>query len=280
MSPAARVRASALMPVHAGADPAHLALALRSLLDQERPLDEIVVVADGPLEAAHESVLSQWPAAPLAVVRLPSNVGIARALNAGLRECSHEWVVRMDADDISSPGRVEKQLSEVERTGVDVIGSAMWEFDGPEGRPLGVRRMPLTHEAIAAYMRSRNPINHPTVCYRRSLAREAGGYGDLDGVEDYDFFARLLSQGALLANHAEPLVGYRVSKALFARRAGWKHLRAEWRLQVNLRQYGLISRPRAAVNLVSRSAYRLLPPTVMSRVYARVYRSTSTATEP
>ena len=264
------------MPVHAGADPAHFEVALRSLLDQKRPLDEIVVVADGPLEKAHEAVLSQWPDALLSVVRLRSNVGIARALNAGLRECSHDWIVRMDSDDISSPRRVEEQLSEVERADVDVIGSAMWEFDGDEDTPLGVRRMPQTHEGIAVYMRSRNPINHPTACYRRSLALEAGGYYDLRGVEDYDFFARLFSYGARFANSAEPLVGYRVGGALFARRAGWMHLRAEWQLQVNLRRYGLVSPPRAAANLVSRSAYRLLPPSVMSRAYARLYRSTAT----
>ncbi|WP_051246601.1 glycosyltransferase [Nocardioides halotolerans] len=261
------------MPVHAGVAPAHLATALESLLDQERPLDEIVVVADGPLEPAHEAVLSRWPSAPLAVVRLPRNVGIARALNAGLDACSHEWVVRMDSDDVSSPRRVDEQLSEVERTGVDVIGSAMAEFDGSSGNVLGLRRMPVTHEAIAAYMRSRNPINHPTACYRRSLALEAGGYGDLDGVEDYDFFARLLSHGAHFANKAEPLVRYRVDDALFARRAGWRHLRAEWRLQANLRRYGLISPPRAAANLVARTAFRLLPPRLMRHAYARIYRS-------
>jgi glycosyltransferase involved in cell wall biosynthesis len=280
MSLPPRTRASALMPVHAGADPAHFGLALGSLLDQDRPLDEIVVVADGPLEEAHDAVLTRWPDAPLSVVRLPSNVGIARALNAGLRACSHDWVMRMDSDDISSRVRVEEQLSAVERTAVDVIGSAMWEFEGDEERPLGLRRMPLTHEAIAAYMRSRNAVNHPTACYRRSLALEAGGYYDLHGVEDYDFFARLLSQGARFANSAEPLVRYRVSRALFARRAGWEHLRAEWQLQANLRRYGLISPPRAAANLVSRSAYRLLPPSVMSRAYARLYRSTPAATDP
>jgi hypothetical protein len=99
-------------------------------------------------------------------------------------------------------------------------------------------------------------------------------------VEDYDFFARLLSQGACFANSAEPLVRYRVGKALFARRAGREHLRAEWQLQANLRRYGLISPPRAAANLVSRSAYRLLPPSVMSRAYARLYLSTPAATDP
>ena len=49
-------------------------------------------------------------------------------------------------------------------------------------------------------MRLNNPINNPTVVFRRQLALDVGGYADLRYMQDYDLFARMLAGGARAEN--------------------------------------------------------------------------------
>ncbi len=263
---------SVLLPVHAGVDAAFLERALESIAEQTLPADEVVVVEDGPLPVASGAVISRFEARrrpPLVRVVLESNAGPGAANGAGLLRCSGEWVVKADADDISLPTRFAEQMDCLQRSGADVCGTAMWEFSGAETNVVAVRRGPSDHESIARRMRINNPINHPTVVYRRDAAVTAGGYLDLRHGEDYDLFARMLARGARMVNLSEPLVLFRADDSMFDRRSGREFLRIEWRLQRNLRSYGLIGTPQLLLNLLVRLGFRYLPRPLLRRAYRR-----------
>ena len=188
---------SVLLPVHAGVEPPVLRESLESVLRQTRPADEIVVVEDGPLSVRHEEILNAAERRHPAVlrIRLRTNQGAGVANQAGLLAASGDWIAKVDADDISVQGRFEAQLSELARSGADLCGSAMLEFDGDPINVTARRDAPLDHASIARRMRSNNPINHPTAMYRRTLAVECGGYPDLRLMQDYVLFARMLALG-------------------------------------------------------------------------------------
>ncbi|MDQ8838046.1 glycosyltransferase, partial [Streptococcus ruminantium] len=61
------------------------------------------MVEDGPLNDGLYSVLEEFKAqfAFFKTIPLEKNVGLGIALNEGLKHCSHEWVARMDSDDIA-----------------------------------------------------------------------------------------------------------------------------------------------------------------------------------
>ena len=85
--------------------------ALASLYHQTLRASEIVLVHDGPLSEELYSCLDKWQSVlPLKQVLLEKNLGLGAALNAGLRECSHNLVARFDTDDINRPQRFEVQL--------------------------------------------------------------------------------------------------------------------------------------------------------------------------
>jgi glycosyltransferase involved in cell wall biosynthesis len=261
---------SVLLPVHAGVDAAFLERALDSIAEQTLPADEVVVVEDGPLPVASVAVISRFEARgrpPLVRVVLESNAGPGAANGAGLLRCSGEWVAKADADDISLPTRFAEQLDCLRRSGADVCGTAMWEFSGAETNVVAVRRGPSDHESIARRMRINNPINHPTAVYRREMALEVGGYGDFRHAEDYDLFARMLVRGAGMVNTPRPLVMFRADDSMFDRRTGRDFVRLEWRLQRNLRSYGLIGTPRLVLNLVVRLGFRYLPRPLLRMAY-------------
>lgn len=266
---------SVFMPVHAGVDAAHFARALGSVADQTVVPDEVLVVEDGPLEAGQIEVLDAFGAAHPGLLRrvaFPVNRGPGAAAATGILEARHDVVARLDSDDIALPHRFETQLRLLEEHGYDVVGASMLEFEGDESNVVGVRRLPGTHEQIARYARTRSPLNQPTVMLRRDAVLAAGNYVDIGLVEDYDLWARMLAHGARMSNIDEPLVLFRCSPAMFARRGGWRHLRAEWQLQRRLQAYGLIGPVRRWANLVVRIGFRLLPTRLLRTAYGRIFR--------
>jgi glycosyltransferase involved in cell wall biosynthesis len=263
------VTVSVLMPVHAGVAPEHFDQALRSICQQSRFPDEIVVVLDGPVSSEHRAVLASYDG--VRAVSLPENVGLGGALAAGLELCTSRWVARADADDLNAPDRLSRQLATLESTGADVCSSAMIEFVGEPHQELGVRSCPLTHAAVVRRMKLSNPVNHPTAVFDRELAIRAGGYQPLPFLEDYDLWARMWRAGAVFVGLAEPLVRFRAD-GMHDRRTGPELKRSERELQRRLVSYGLVSRPRMRLNLVLRSGYRRLPRPLLERAYAAVFR--------
>lgn len=270
---------SVVMPVYHGVDPTHLQRALDSIYAQTLPAAEVVVVEDGPLLPAQTVVLDGFSGRepPLRRVALPENRGAAKANQAGVIAARSPWIAKMDADDVSLPHRFATQVEALREGGYDVLGAAMYEFDGDESNVVGVRRLPTEHADMARYFRFNNAVNHPTVVYRRNLALRVGGYDQPRFMQDYDLFARMLVAGAVMHNLPEPLVLFRADGSMFGRRRKAAMFRCELTLQRNLHRYGLVGGPRMAANLAVRSTFRLLPPRLMRRAYVRLFHAAGPA---
>lgn len=273
---------SLLLPVWAGDRPEFLMAAFTSSVQhQTRPPDEVVIVRDGPVDAALAATIATLVAqspVPVEVVALPRNVGLGPALDAGLAACTHDVVARMDADDIALPQRFAVQMPLIE-AGHDLVGAGLAEFDAHLDTAdtdtdvcavVGIRTPPTDPAAIRARARFADPFNHPTVVYRRALVRAVGGYTDFALMEDYLLWAKMLVAGARVANVAEPLVRYRVGAGAYARRGGLAQLRAELALQWRFRRIGFTTWPQYARNVVVRGGYRLVPERIRRILYRRI----------
>ncbi|WP_432509783.1 glycosyltransferase [Kineococcus sp. SYSU DK001] len=263
---------SVLLPVWARDDADQLRRAVRSVTaDQRLRPDEVLVVRDGPVPADLQKTLDDLDGVDgIEVHELPVNVGLARALEEGLRQCRFDVVARMDADDVSLPDRFARQLPLI-AAGADLVGSGLLEIGAHEDDVVG-RRVPPTGAAeIARYARFHDPFNHPTVVYRRSAVAAAGGYRDLDLMEDYWLFARMIAAGARVENLPEPLVKYRVGASpdagSYARRGGLRLFRSELTLQRHLRREGFTTPVQAVRNVVVRGGYRFVPTRVRTVAY-------------
>ncbi|MBH0008733.1 glycosyltransferase [Salinibacterium sp. SWN1162] len=263
---------SLLLPVYSGDQSAFLERAFRSCLDDQtlQPA-EVVVVQDGPISAELSATMMQLIASspvPTKLLVLEKNRGLARALDAGLAECSFDVVARMDADDVSLPTRFEKQRAAI-AGGLDLVGTAMFEFADDDGSVIGKRIPPQGQEEIARYSRFHDPFNHPTVMYRRSAVAAAGGYIDVGLMEDYWLFARMIDAGARVENLQEALLMYRVSAGAYTRRGGLGQLKAELRLQREFRKLGFTTPLQNVRNVIVRGGYRLVPVAIRRIAYRR-----------
>lgn len=265
---------AALITVYHRIDPAELSAALDSLAAQTRRAEDIVIVEDGPIGPDLRAVIDAFVDThdEARTVTLARNLGAGPASAAGLATIDAELIARLDADDIAAPERFARQLAWFEaHPDTDVLGTAMSEFRDDPSEVVAVRSLPHTHDEIARYAKINSPINNPSVMLRRTALLTAGGYRDVHHMEDYDLWARLLASGARFHNLPEPLTYFRTSAAQFERRTGKGMFAAEKQMQDNLVRYGLIPRPRAVLNLIVRTAYRLLPTALLTRVYSRLF---------
>ena len=269
----ARPRVGVVMAVYAGANPGHLEEALASLTEQTLFPADVVLVEDGPLTGKLHDVVESFEGTqlPLRRVALDRRSGSGPAKQRGLEEVRAELVAIADADDISLPTRLELQATVMEEQAVDVLGAAVEEIDAQTRQILGVRRFPEGDAEIRNRMRLVNPLNHPTVMLRRSVALRAGGYANLPLLEDYHLWARIAGSGAVLGNCPEVLVQFRGGKSMLRRRRSAQALAAEWELQRTLRREGIISAWAMPINWFVRNAFRLLPSSLLGLAYRRLF---------
>jgi len=197
-----------------------------SLLAGSLRPEEIVVVVDGPVSNELNMLISSYSdLGTITVVRLPANLGLAHALNAGLRVCACELVCRFDTDDINLSTRLEEIcVAFKSEPTLDIIGSSIYEFIEYRGRlqSLRLKKAVADHDSIARRLDWKNPINHPSVAFRRDSVLSIGGYIHMPYFEDYYLWLIARQHGLHFANISKPLVCMRTTE-LLSRRTGLKY---------------------------------------------------------
>jgi glycosyltransferase involved in cell wall biosynthesis len=166
--------------------------AARSMLEQTVTELELLIVDDGSTDQTGE-VAARIAAEDrrARVLTMPTNLGIARSLNAALESAAAPIVAVLDADDWSEPQRLERQLEVLEnRAEVAVVGCRMSEVD-ESGQALAPRTSQADGEVNDALMRF-NPIPNSASAFRREAALRFGGYDSrYRWAAEYDLWLRL-----------------------------------------------------------------------------------------
>lgn len=199
--------ADVVMPIRNGAR--FIAPALQGIIADPK-LGTLFIVDDGSTDNWEEAAGPYLRGAKRKIVILrqePS--GVAAALNRGLQESTATYVARMDADDISKPGRLEAQINWLEQNPhIAAVGTQV-AFIGGRGTPLS--SYPTAPDALRRelFARGRCAISHPSVMMRRDKVLAIGGYRDsFLHAEDYDLWLRLAETDAV-ANLDLCLLEYR-----------------------------------------------------------------------
>jgi glycosyltransferase involved in cell wall biosynthesis len=185
----------------------YLREAIDSILSQSFADFEFLIVNDGSTDAGVE-IIESYADPRIRLVHNDGNLGVVASLNRGLELSRGEFVARMDADDISRPARLARQVRFMEENpNVGVCGSWVRFFPGKY-----VWKLPATSEAIRCRQFSMAGVAHPSVMMRRELfARHALFYDPAFlHLEDYELWDRALKYMDF-ANIQEVLLDYRIS---------------------------------------------------------------------
>jgi glycosyltransferase involved in cell wall biosynthesis len=218
---------SVLMPVFNGEK--YLAEAIWSILNQSFRDFEFIIIDDGSTDATW-AILNSYTDQRLRLVQNVENLGHTKALNKGLVLAQGEYIARMDADDISRPERLARQLDFLEtHPEIGVLGTWV-QIMGRYGDTSHTIQFPTEHGVLRWCLCFYDPIVHPSVMMRREIVERVGGYNsDMRHAEDYDLWRRL-SHMNRLSNLPEVLLYLRKHDA----NVSILHTAEDWRFGVQV----------------------------------------------
>lgn len=265
---------SVLLSVYNKEHSNYLDSAMSSIWDsQTLQPNQIVLVKDGPLTVELEKVIKKWKSrlsTKITIIPLAKNVGLAAALNEGLKHCKYELIARMDTDDIATSDRFEKQYKfMMENPDLSVCSGLIEEWSQDFSYKVSERKLPLTHDEIFKFAKFRSPISHPAVMFRKSAVLDVGGYPSIY-PEDYPLWGTMLASGYRFANLPDLLLKMRVGDALTERR-GLEFLKGEFKVYKHLLDIGFINHFEYVLSCTIRTVVRLSP-TWLKKVFYKIFR--------
>ncbi|MHB1213703.1 MAG: glycosyltransferase [Thiobacillus sp.] len=189
---------------------AYVLEAVSSLLSQTFSDFELLVIDDGSTDATR-TLLESVHDPRLRLVSNERNVGLIETLNRGLVLALGRYIARMDADDISLPARLEKQVQYLEAHPDILVLGSMVNLINERGEIFGtIDDYPTDPNEIRDYLLRECCLIHPSVMFRKETVMSAGGYSTgAEHAEDYDLWLHL-SDHYRIANLPEKLVSYRM----------------------------------------------------------------------
>ncbi len=190
---------SVIMPAYNAR--AYLRQAVLSVLEQDYPNVELIVVDDGSTDGTDQEAERYGERVHLLRQK---NRGPAAARNLGIRHAKGDLIAFLDADDVWLPGKLSAQVAQLQQhpdVGLVYGGFVRWEskadgsFDPPPPPAAEDSKVPLVdahsgwiyHELLLD-----NIVHIITAMVRRTVVDELCGLDEqLPTGEDYDFWLRL-----------------------------------------------------------------------------------------
>jgi glycosyltransferase involved in cell wall biosynthesis len=185
---------------------------LKSVFAQTYPHIEIIAVDDGSTDRSVD-ILESYSDRLVLIKQKYSSAAAAR--NRGVREARGKWIAFLDADDLWSPDKIQRQL--------DACGRCVWSYtdcifmggvnDGKKDGDLNKKYQGRVLEMLV----HNNFVGTSSVLIQRQAYLDAGGFSEsLQFIEDWELWIRLATAHEI-AYLNEPLVRYRVHSSSASR---------------------------------------------------------------
>ncbi|MGB3469008.1 MAG: glycosyltransferase [Cyclobacteriaceae bacterium] len=170
--------------------------AILSVLDQDYPHTELIVVDDFSTDGSREvidRVAEKYP--QIQVIKNEQNLGNCQAFNRGFQQSKGSYLIDLAADDLLVPTRISMGIHDLENreasygvqygevTLVDANGKPIRNFY--EKGNLQPASGDLYTRLITTFF-----ISAPSMLIRRRVLEELGGYDESLAYEDFDFWIR------------------------------------------------------------------------------------------
>lgn len=138
--------------------------------------------------------------------------------------------------------------------------------------PVSQRRLPEYADDLRNFAKRRNPINHPTVMFRKEAVLSVGSYKDFPLFEDWYLWVRMMMNGSKFYNVQESLLFFRISLDVYKRRGGLKYAINEHRLRKEMFRLHFISFSDFIIEIPLRFLSRIIPSFIRKYIYAYLLR--------
>ena len=201
------IKITVLMPAYNAAD--YIAEAIQSVLVQTFRDFELLIINDGSTDKT-VAVIKSFSDERIFLIE-QKNLGVAAALNNGLKHARARYIARFDADDICFPDRLEKQYSFIfAHPEYIVVGSAADYMDASGNYIFTHHPQGKTDQQIKQLPYNICPFIHASVLYRKDAVQHIGYNVDAHSFEDHLLWQQVKAAGKMY-NLAEPLLSVRLN---------------------------------------------------------------------
>lgn len=188
--------------------------AIDSILAQTYTNFELIVLNDGSTDRTEEIILS-YNDPRIRYVKNETNLKLIKTLNKGIDLAKGKYIARMDADDISLPTRLEKEVKYMEEHPECGVVSVLPYVMAEDGKILHKSRFFIsTHHISCLYVNLfATPILHPGSFFQAEILKK---YKYVDSpkvlhVEAYDLWCRMFKDNVKFGVVNEHLLNYRLN---------------------------------------------------------------------
>jgi glycosyltransferase involved in cell wall biosynthesis len=208
------LKISVVMPVYNGER--YLGESIESILNQTYKDFEFIIINDGSTDRSLD-ILREFQKLDKRIKLVSrENKGVVYSLNEGVKMAQGEYIARMDADDVSDPGRLLKQLKYAQENELAVCGTWAESIDS-QGNKIGNLVYPPNVNKIRLFTFLHNPFIHSSVIFRKDLFEKVGGYKTFfKHIEDYELWTRIVFKYKT-GNVPEKLMKYRLHEEQITR---------------------------------------------------------------
>lgn len=168
--------------------------AIKSILAQTRPCDEILVIDDCSTDGSFRIIkdfIKTKPLANIKITKLDQNKGVSAARNEGIKIAQNPWLAFLDSDDEWAPDKLEKQMTSLLDSGLFISHTdESWIRNGK------VINQKKQHQKFGGYVYAKAIkmcfIGPSTSIIHQSVFEDAGLFDeDFIVCEDYDLWLRV-----------------------------------------------------------------------------------------
>ena len=192
--------------------------AVKSIIDQTYCSWELIIIDDGSTDGGLEQII-ELNHPQIRIVQNKKNEGLAVVLNQAIHLAQGQYIARMDADDLSYPDRLERQVAFLEaNSDIDLLATRAILFDGINYEPLGMLPWNEFHSAIVENPSAGIKMPHPTWMGKATWFREnLYAIPEVVRAEDQELLLRTMLKSKF---HTIPevLLAYRRATPAFQKR--------------------------------------------------------------
>lgn len=200
---------SVVLPVY-NASP-YLSQAIQSILSQTYQGLELIIIDDASTDNSWATI-TQFAQKDkrIRAIKNDVNLKLSKTLNRGIEIARGTYIARMDADDISLPDRLEKQVAYMDMHPEVGISGGNMEIMHADGKVFAKRTYHLNDHDIRSHIFRYSPYSHPLIIMRKDILDKIGGYKDeYNPAEDYELYFRI-GTASKFGNLSDTLLKYRI----------------------------------------------------------------------
>ena len=199
---------SVLLAVYNGEQ--YLRRSVESILNQTYGDFELLIGFNGTIDKSKD-IISEFNDDRIRVFDYGMNAGKSKTLNKLIKKAKGEWLAMQDDDDIWLPRKLELQMKVANEGEYDVIGSKIF-YCNELDRVVGMPNISIDHENIVKRSRDGdNQVPNTSAIFKKSDTKEVNGWDEsLSGIEDFDFWLKLMKKGCKFTNLKKQLVLHRI----------------------------------------------------------------------